>query len=71
MLRFALQAAFKHYMRTRDYCTTGHHIIHMCLQGEALPCRLQLLHSLLPALLFGLLVLAHRFACICAIVWRA
>ncbi|KAI3428534.1 hypothetical protein D9Q98_007357 [Chlorella vulgaris] len=27
-----LQAAFKHYMRTRDYCTTGHHIIHMCLQ---------------------------------------
>lgn len=27
-----LQSAFKHYMRTRDYCTTGRHIIHMCLQ---------------------------------------
>lgn len=28
-----VQAAFKHYLRTRDYCTTGRHIIHMCLQG--------------------------------------
>ncbi|PRW44245.1 COP9 signalosome complex subunit 1 [Chlorella sorokiniana] len=27
-----LQNAFKHYMRTRDYCTTGRHVIHMCLQ---------------------------------------
>ena len=27
------QNAFKHYMRTRDYCTTGRHVIHMCLQG--------------------------------------
>ncbi|KAL4439259.1 hypothetical protein ABPG77_004161 [Micractinium sp. CCAP 211/92] len=27
-----LQNAFKHYMRTRDYCTTGRHIVHMCLQ---------------------------------------
>lgn len=33
MLLLWLQNAFKHYMRTRDYCTTGRHVIHMCLQG--------------------------------------
>jgi hypothetical protein len=27
-----LQNAFKHYMRTRDYCTTARHVIKMCLQ---------------------------------------
>lgn len=26
-----LQAAFKSYVRTRDYCTTSKHIINMCL----------------------------------------
>lgn len=26
-----LQNAFKSYVRTRDYCTTGKHVIQMCL----------------------------------------
>ena len=26
----ALADAFKHYVRTRDYCTTSKHVIHMC-----------------------------------------
>lgn len=25
--------AFKHYVRTRDYCTTSKHIIHMCMSA--------------------------------------
>lgn len=26
-----MQSAFKSYVRTRDYCTTGRHVIQMCL----------------------------------------
>lgn len=26
-----MQNAFKSYVRTRDYCTTGKHVIQMCL----------------------------------------
>lgn len=29
----ALGDAFKNYVRTRDYCTTSKHIIHMCLNA--------------------------------------
>ncbi|KAM6584880.1 hypothetical protein CsatB_011882 [Cannabis sativa] len=29
----ALGDAFKHYVRTRDYCTTSKHIIHMCMSA--------------------------------------
>lgn len=29
----ALGDAFKNYVRTRDYCTTGKHIIHMCFNA--------------------------------------
>lgn len=29
----ALGDAFKNYVRTRDYCTTAKHIIHMCLNA--------------------------------------
>ncbi|PON62676.1 26S proteasome regulatory subunit Rpn7/COP9 signalosome complex subunit [Trema orientale] len=29
----ALGDAFKHYVRTRDYCTTSKHIIHMCMNA--------------------------------------
>lgn len=28
-----LGEAFKNYVRTRDYCTTSKHIIHMCLNA--------------------------------------
>ena len=30
-LALCLQNAFKSYVRTRDYCTTGKHVIQMCL----------------------------------------
>lgn len=29
----ALGDAFKNYVRTRDYCTTAKHIIHMCMSA--------------------------------------
>ncbi|KAL6954615.1 COP9/signalosome complex subunit Csn1 [Sarracenia purpurea var. burkii] len=29
----ALGDAFKNYIRTRDYCTTSKHVIHMCLNA--------------------------------------
>ena len=28
-----LNEAFKNYIRTRDYCTTAKHIIHMCMNA--------------------------------------